>query len=1385
MAEEHVEEAAAAAATRGAGKAERGGLLAKGREFLDIFWDIPKEDQDVRLRAIRRLIDHLKSNGEEEEMQYSLRRLVDGLVSVRDAARPGFTLALAQVLASFESLDLLTILSMIKERLVVQKAKKRLGKQYAIGNVFGVLALAQSGRLMKEPQVLLAALAHLRKMQDYEEFVKNLPMKAICEIVAEVPEDVFRDGVLGKLHSELSLSLRAPDNLNLLLTCIEHFPDVVDDSVIAQSIGTKTVVCRDNVLRLVGLLKQTALSVTKNDPFPPLCMKLVSQALKEGTFQLLWKEVVEKVARDKASPCLFLCLRLLGHCLPVLSIPQIQLVLTSDVMKAYGEYERTKMQKKYNISREVDELVEAFLLAPETDDDRQLAVVVGFCSVANRSRPFMPGNWGVVRKLSPVALRRYVAWLRGSFLSPDMDAIVDFTPEWQYQRESTDKWEGDQRQIDPVGRLRRWIVERFSALVENSQVQKDEELVLEMTRFVFFHSFFHTMKPSASVPESQEQATVSLDHSTRMSMGHMFFSLLHHLNNMRVLGDDETAVALNARHSHGVRRDGTLWVYTVACLAEELMQASGTVRLVNPLSKDELASWNRTMKVVSDLRKKSKKIKSSESAAFQVLLLSVALKLFQGRDDCSDILTDLQACIEKATAAQKMKAEKAAETGEPGWVEVMVEILLSLLSQKSRLLRHICGSVFARICPNITAPAFQLILDVFNVEKSEDEDGAIMVVDLKKKGEEDEDDEKEESSEEEEEEEAAEDSGADSGAEDEDGDEKEDVDENFRLQLMKVLQEGNAWAGDDSNDEDIDNADEEAMNALDENLSALFLEHKKKLAAKREEKDRFRGERRLKREFRIKVLDLVEIFLNKRPESPLAFDVMEPLLAVIRTCMRDDTEKQEEEYLRKTVNIFQNSLCKARKYCRELEEHKERLHGMLENLVKRAGKQNDPSVGSYFFSGSLYCLRVLLSGASSVGDDAEKNEEVMETDKESFVDADRVVQVYRTALAEFLTRRNSSYSTKMFVDLLHRLPSMGLKLHELLVKYIDDGAKDHQQGQACVLLLKALQQCAGFKDSMKESKRTRLYQKIMDQIVQSLENMTDFKMKTTKDKVVHAMELAAYVVRTAGQQHLDVTLVPLTEALQGLAKVEGIGQSRQVEDNLWRVLHLLGVTRPKKDKRRKRKNAAAGDEPAVEGEEKTEGEEAPPPPPLSNRQKKRGKLPETKKRKNRKGKPEPIELAAQAEREEAAGTPSKKRKTKGGAAEESAAENKKKKAAAAGEGLAQEPPQEGEEKKKKKWRPPKRKPKVNMSNAAGENGEAPKEASKGKGAGGPSKQGGEKKTKAVKGAGNDEVVAKGKDGQKSSGSAQKDSTGKKRKLSHSAEGVVAASGKKTPKDRKP
>lgn len=45
-------------------------------------------------------------------------------------------------------------------------------------------------------------------------------------------------------------------------------------------------------------------------------------------------------------------------------------------------------------------------------------------------------------------------------------------------------------------------------------------------------------------------------------------------------------------------------------------------------------------------------------------------------------------------------------------MEVMVEILLSLLSQPSNLMRQVARSVFGHICSHLTPRALQLILNV-------------------------------------------------------------------------------------------------------------------------------------------------------------------------------------------------------------------------------------------------------------------------------------------------------------------------------------------------------------------------------------------------------------------------------------------------------------------------------------------------------------------------------------------------------------------------------------------------------------------------------------------------------------------------------------------------
>lgn len=153
----------------------------------------------------------------------------------------------------------------------------------------------------------------------------------------------------------------------------------------------------------------------------------------------------------------------------------------------------------------------------------------------------------------------------------------------------------------------------------------------------------------------------------------------------------------------------------------------------------------------------------------------------------------------------------------------------------------------------------------------------------------------EDEEEEEEEGDEEEDDNDDEAMEEEDDDDDEEleetaVDQNFRLELMKVLQKQNALVGvesqaehkldllksvplaaeekslwsflnmvylfqateeDASSDEDLD---DEAMMELDKSLAAVFSEQQKRSQAKKDEKTKIRKEKTLVRDFKIKVV---------------------------------------------------------------------------------------------------------------------------------------------------------------------------------------------------------------------------------------------------------------------------------------------------------------------------------------------------------------------------------------------------------------------------------------------------------------------------------------------------------------------------------------------------
>ncbi|NWH46691.1 MBB1A protein, partial [Fregata magnificens] len=950
---------------------------------------------------------------QDDELKYTLKRLVEGLGATREAARPGFSLALAQVLQAFEEIPMCTVLEQIKEKHNLEKVKKKLVRNAAFGNFFGVMALFQSGRLVKDRKALLESIQLLQQLAHHQAHLRDLPRKTLIDIMSEVPETVFEEVLFGILQSDLASAFTSPENLHLLLVGIQKFPGVLKPKSLKKLFGSPTVVNEENIPRLVELLQSAAKSEKKDKKLPSVVFDLLQVSLKEDAFELFWKEGVENgLLKEKSGPVSYMCYRLLGSALPLLSLDQLQMVLKGKVMQHYGEHVvTTQLPDRFKFAPEMEGYIDEFLNSCD-DLERQLAVMIGFSTLTNQGYPVLSSSSRVVRHLQPVGVQKYVDWLKGMFLRPDFDCCLDFSSNRQKQNQ-----EHVNITQHKITRLRKWIIHRLANIIE-SPVKKEESLVMDVSRFCFFHAFFETKKKTSQIREANVLPSEPLDEQAHSVTENYFFGLLQTLNTLTVLGDTAKATALREKHIHGVTADGKLWIFLLVEYANKLL-SSEHVKAVKPFTKGQRDAWERTLQSVKNLQKEDKS-DSAKVVAFQQLLLLMAIHLFKNPSETMDVLSDLLNCTERAFSKEPKK--KKTDNAEPGWVEVMVEILLSLLAQPSLLIRRISKSVFVRICPSLTKRGLQLILDVLDPYQEQNEESAVVVMeesDKKIKSAQDTDEEGSEDSSDEGDTEEENDSG--------DDEKNEEVDDDFRSQLMNVLQAGNALGGDESDEE----LDDEAMMALDKNISALFAEQQKRIQAKKDEKDRMRKEKILRRDFKIKVLDLIEVFLTKQSDNPLVFDIIEPLLRVIEQCMSSDSDKQEVDFLQKTANIFQNSLCRTKQYCKRVDALQEDLHAFVERLVKKACKHTDSSVALYYFSASLYLLKVLRGNMS----DKSSTPPTPLPEKQSnaipqacqllstgCLDMERVTVIYQQALTQFLTKRNSALTSSMFHDLFRRFP---------------------------------------------------------------------------------------------------------------------------------------------------------------------------------------------------------------------------------------------------------------------------------------------------------------------------------------------------------------------------
>lgn len=504
------------ASTAEAPQGDRRSLLEHSREFLDFFWDIAKPEQETRLRATEKLLEYLRTRPSDSEMKYALKRLITGLGVGREAARPCYSLALAQLLQSFEDISLCDILSQIQEKYSLQAVNKAMMRPTLFANLFGVLALFQSGRLVKDKEALVKSVKLLKILSHHHNHLQGQPIKALVDILSQVPESMFQEILPKVLKGDMNVILSSPKYLELFLLARQRVPTELE-----SLIGPVDLLSADNIPSLVNILKAAANSVKKEHKLPDVALELLRLALKENKFELFWKEVLEGgLLKNPSWTTSYMCFRLLGASLPLLSEEQLQLVMRGDLIRHFGEnMVISKPQNLFKFIPEISTYVGTFLEGCQDDPKRQFTMMVAFTAITNQGLPVMPTFWRVTQFLNTEALQSYVAWLRNMFLQPDLDSLVDFSTANQKRVQDASLNVPERA----VFRLRKWIIHRLVSLVDHLHLEKDDAVVEQIARFCFFHAFFKTKKATPQIPETKQQFSFPLDDRNRGVIVSAFF----------------------------------------------------------------------------------------------------------------------------------------------------------------------------------------------------------------------------------------------------------------------------------------------------------------------------------------------------------------------------------------------------------------------------------------------------------------------------------------------------------------------------------------------------------------------------------------------------------------------------------------------------------------------------------------------------------------------------------------------------------------------------------------------------------------------------------------------------------------------------------------------
>ncbi|XP_071636162.1 myb-binding protein 1A [Temnothorax longispinosus] len=958
--------------------------------ILDNFNKLKDGNDSVRLNAGVALLNYLRQHNadqDDKELNYALVRLVRSLGSSMTVTRRGFYSTLTVYLMMHPDTPVEKLLSIMNSQLHPAGSNpKSENADVYMGRILLCGALIRSKLLARNSveiqQQITEILVNAGKQRSYLSFISVM---FLSEIIGQFDTEFMKnvwpivEKEIGKPWSEQTL-----DTFYVLLIVRDKHPLLVNHKFLKEHLGVKEIITKESMEDIVKLLTALPRIISYHHPvFKLFCEKLVATELVADFWKGIDQRFLKPSKSDEYIAVEILRLILVNvtdkTIIPTLLSPN----LLQHMLKRFSNCKRNNNDEVLVAFRKVLHLI----VSATNDNDMKTKVQLSIL----KKLILHPGDLMIEKKTGVKVTQIITGNLK-------LDGIKKLGQLYRniIENRATKDREGTKAELW-TNAERSYSAQLLTRLIGRQETFSDQDWRLEQLTFLFYYGLCEVSNVGAELAQQFKDCFYrALDHKLpKLDNARNLLSALVH--------DRDSKLRLNV------------------------------IQLRSPLNDAAFDAWDKVINLIEKLEKNTKN--SEALPIFHTMNLHMGLQLFSDPEMAIMSINELQCCYERLSKKSKghKRLENTTTEEEPEWVEVVVDLLLSLLSKNDHLFRSLVGCVFPHICPYLTPSAVHQILavlDIKNTQKTlttkqnDDEDSS----GIESESEEGEDEEEEEEESISNDEILSKSESESDGSEDKDEDEDEDetVTDKLRMALHQAL--GDAAMQTDDEDIDVDQIDEEEGKRLDESLAAAF----KILRENRQARSKKQGKTsQALMHFRARVIDLLSIYLDICPSMAVTLDMIVPLFALLEFCIKDP----HQDPLAHRIRACLKKLSTVKKFKDTMGVDDALLMTVLKALIEKG--ERSASVCQELNDKLAECCTFLVRCAQQAN-----------------LSTKSIVEIYGQNLTAFFKKRDCVLSSMLFKGVLQLCWEDNWQLAPLLVDFaFDSSIRYFRRNQALELLL--------------------------------------------------------------------------------------------------------------------------------------------------------------------------------------------------------------------------------------------------------------------------------------------------------------------------------------------